>query len=755
MFVPRLPASLPVKPLPGKKAPYPARLYRCEELSERLPAYIFRKRLGGGAFGQVFLAEFLSPSNQKKSYDKRGNVRRSQLVAVKIVPRARVVKESTRALALAEANNLKCLSETGSLFFAQLRETFCDTHNLYIVTDYLCGGTLRDELIRHRTTGRPIPNDRIVLIIAQLVEALRQLRKLRILHRDIKPENVLLDACGNVVLADFGLSRRFENDLEDARGDSGENGMTCKSKLNVLRLQCEDTEDGARGAETSCLTNKGCGTLPYASPEMHRGELYSFATDIYSLGVVFHELLFDDLPPSPPSSASITSTSAPTWFFNDHQRQRNKILINPIALDLLAALLHLDPNKRITFPALPAHAFFVKVHWPTLAAHAYILPVSYAPPRPPLNLYLADTINAGLFVDPFVTLQDGPDGAFEEAYKACGMREMKERPQDPIRWRSGVRRGILSTLGRVMCTLDTVVGLEGRVRSRKWISGFECKNQETFVWNDVPMDLNYSPPVHEPKDNVEIRVHVEEEKCDVQKSVHLHCDSVTANLGHYSSPHMHVPHPLLLSPSISSPARPRLRRIVARIPERSSRTPHPSPRSCQAELCSTAAVHSSSAVCLGGEVPHLSRKTKTSRPSPWLPRLTTKALPLSSPDPEPASSTSFLDPPDPSFHSRYGMSNASGEGDMLMETHPLLQPAPSCSIVGPQSLTLSRASTNSTEGPITPVRGDSVGPVLALHLPDDKIECSGGADDIVIASVKVHRLSFNLSRTAAMFGDGV
>lgn len=104
--------------------------HRCEELSTRLHTYTFRHRLGRGAFGQVFLAEVVDDTAPTFGRKKHGN----RLVAVKIIRRAKLEKESTRALARAEAENLRRISEAKSLFFTQLRETFSDGHNLYIVT---------------------------------------------------------------------------------------------------------------------------------------------------------------------------------------------------------------------------------------------------------------------------------------------------------------------------------------------------------------------------------------------------------------------------------------------------------------------------------------------------------------------------------------------------------------------------------------------------------------------------------------------
>lgn len=115
-----LPARLSSK-LRSKNGKRTQNQHRCDELSERLDAFIFRQRIGCGAFGQVFLAETSSSGEEK-------------VVAVKIIRRSKLIRNSTRGFALTEAANLAHISASGSLFFTQLHETFCDAHNLYIVT---------------------------------------------------------------------------------------------------------------------------------------------------------------------------------------------------------------------------------------------------------------------------------------------------------------------------------------------------------------------------------------------------------------------------------------------------------------------------------------------------------------------------------------------------------------------------------------------------------------------------------------------
>ena len=97
----------------------------------------------------------------------------------------------------------------------------------------------------------------------QICDALQFAHEAGIVHRDIKPENILLDAKGRVKIADFGLAKLL--------GDAGPQHLTG--------------------------THQVMGTLHYMAPEQwERPRHVDHRADIYSLGVVFYEMLTGELP---------------------------------------------------------------------------------------------------------------------------------------------------------------------------------------------------------------------------------------------------------------------------------------------------------------------------------------------------------------------------------------------------------------------------------------------------------------------------
>ena len=140
----------------------------------------------------------------------------------------------------------------------------------YLVMEYVDGVNLRQAM----QAGRFTPVQTLALV-PKICEALQYAHDEGILHRDIKPENILLDLRGRVKIADFGIAKLAG---ENARGP----GLT------------------ASGAAV--------GTPHYMAPEqLEHPQDVDLRADLYSLGVVFYEMLAGELPIgrfAPPSHKS-------------------------------------------------------------------------------------------------------------------------------------------------------------------------------------------------------------------------------------------------------------------------------------------------------------------------------------------------------------------------------------------------------------------------------------------------------------------
>jgi len=155
----------------------------------------------------------------------------------------------------------------------------------YFVMEFVDGMNLRQLL----HAGRIAPREALA-IVPQICDALQYAHDQGIVHRDIKPENILLNRQGRVKVADFGLAKLIS--------DEGRAGRP---------LPAADTERTAGPAVPTNTTEAGqvMGTPQYMAPEQreHPSEV-DHRADIYSLGVVFYQMLTGELPKgdfAPPS----------------------------------------------------------------------------------------------------------------------------------------------------------------------------------------------------------------------------------------------------------------------------------------------------------------------------------------------------------------------------------------------------------------------------------------------------------------------
>jgi tRNA A-37 threonylcarbamoyl transferase component Bud32 len=159
----------------------------------------------------------------------------------------------------------------------------------YLVLEHVDGANLR-EVMR---AGHLAP-DEAIAIVPQLCEALQYAHDQGVVHRDIKPENVLLDKQGRVKVADFGLAKLAGHDAF---------------------------------AATLTGTGQVMGTPHYMAPEQYRTpQDVDHRADIFSLGVVFYEMLTGELPVGrfrAPSEAQVLDARIDAIVLRTLERERD------------------------------------------------------------------------------------------------------------------------------------------------------------------------------------------------------------------------------------------------------------------------------------------------------------------------------------------------------------------------------------------------------------------------------------------------
>lgn len=227
---------------------------------EEVGSYTILSLLGAGGMGQVYLAQ-----------DRRlpRKVALKVLSAEVATDERRVQRFEHEAEALARLNhpNVCMILEIGTM----------QDGRRFIAMEHIDGVTLRDLMERRRLA----PAEALDVAI-QVAAALAAAHAADIVHRDIKPENIMLRPDGYIKVLDFGIAK-----LNETLSLPGDRHDTSTARLS--------TQSGLMG------------TVLYMSPEQLREVPVDTRTDIWSLGVVLHEMVTGTRPfEAPTASESIS-----------------------------------------------------------------------------------------------------------------------------------------------------------------------------------------------------------------------------------------------------------------------------------------------------------------------------------------------------------------------------------------------------------------------------------------------------------------
>ncbi|MDP9083063.1 MAG: serine/threonine protein kinase [Pseudomonadota bacterium] len=213
-----------------------------------VPGYGILKQIATSNFSSVFLA-------------RSDRLRRN--VVLKVMQRG----ESPRELEDADRfhREYEIISSITHRAIVEIHDFGALPRHLYLAMEYFPCGDLRDRL------RNPLSVDESLYYLRAIAEALRVIHVFGILHRDLKPANVMLREDNSPVLIDFGLARRS---MDEA-------GLTGVGQV--------------------------LGSPYYISPEQAQGQRVDARTDLYSLGVMFYEMLTGQKPYGGRSALAIMS----------------------------------------------------------------------------------------------------------------------------------------------------------------------------------------------------------------------------------------------------------------------------------------------------------------------------------------------------------------------------------------------------------------------------------------------------------------
>ena len=211
-----------------------------------------------------------------------------------------------------------------------------DENNYYLFTQYVNGMNLFSflrELSKIINVQESSPLEYVMELktarfyMAQIILIIEFLHSKQIIYRDLKPENLMLDEEGYLKLIDFGTSKRLEKD------------------------------------KTFTLM----GSLHYIAPEVLDGRGHDYPADIFSIGVIFFELICGSLPFGDDEEDPVQvyeRIMTQKVSFPDHINQ-------PSLKKLIRQLMRKNPlkRKRYTFQFIKDHEVFQGINWVSRFCH--------------------------------------------------------------------------------------------------------------------------------------------------------------------------------------------------------------------------------------------------------------------------------------------------------------------------------------------------------------------------------------------------
>ena len=199
-------------------------------------------------------------------------------------------------------NESKAVAMMDHANIVKILDVSVKTEYKFIVMEYIKGITLREYMNKkHKLSWQEA-----TAFIAQILQALDHAHMRGVIHRDIKPQNIMIMEGGFIKVADFGIAK-------------------------------------LPNAETVTMIDHAVGTIYYISPEQARGKKIDTRSDLYSLGVMFYEMLTDELP-----FLAETSYAIMTKHINEAPvPPRQRVPQLPVGIEqIILCAMEKDPARR-------------------------------------------------------------------------------------------------------------------------------------------------------------------------------------------------------------------------------------------------------------------------------------------------------------------------------------------------------------------------------------------------------------------------
>jgi eukaryotic-like serine/threonine-protein kinase len=251
-------------------------------IGQSLGRYHILKQLGEGGMATVY-----------KAYDTR----LERDVAIKIIRWGAFPLEQLERILKRFEREAKALARLSHANIVKVHDFGEFEGAPFLVMEYLPGGTLKEKM------GKPIPWQAAADLLIPVASALDYAHQRGILHRDVKPSNILLTETGEPMLTDFGIAKIL--DIEETHTLTG--------------------------------TGVGIGTPEYMAPEQGIGEGVDARADIYSLGIIFYELITGRKPYTADTPMAVVIKQineplpSPRQFTSDLPDGVEKVLLKAVA----------------------------------------------------------------------------------------------------------------------------------------------------------------------------------------------------------------------------------------------------------------------------------------------------------------------------------------------------------------------------------------------------------------------------------------